>query len=66
MPEIWRISSFPQNLAWIHAKVSEKPELTDGCLRHDSSSADKVKHNDMKYNLIWKTCKHFYPDHPQE
>ena len=28
--EIWRIGSFPQNLAWIHAAVSEKPQLTDG------------------------------------
>ena len=28
--EIWQIGSFPQNLAWIHAAVSEKPELTDG------------------------------------
>ncbi len=45
--------SYPQNLAWIHAAVSEKPEFTydgrtdgrtnDGRLRHDSSSADKVK-----------------------
>ena len=40
----------PQNLAWIHAAVSEKLEFTDGPtdgrtddgrLRHDSSSADK-------------------------
>ncbi len=46
---MWRIGSFPQKLAWIHEAVSEKPELTDasrtddGCLRHDSSSADKIK-----------------------
>ncbi len=36
------------SLAWIYAAVSEKPEFTDGQtddgrLRHDSSSADKVK-----------------------
>ncbi len=45
--EIWRVGSFPQHLAWIHAAVSEKTELKgrtdDGRLRHDSSSADKVK-----------------------
>ncbi len=51
--EIWWRGSYPQNLAWIHAAVSEKPEFTDGRrtdgrtddgrLRHDSSSADKVK-----------------------
>ena len=28
--EIWWIGSFPQNLAWIRAAVSEKPKLTDG------------------------------------
>ena len=27
---VWRIVNFPQNLAWIHAAVFEKPELTDG------------------------------------
>ena len=27
---MWRIGSFPQHLAWIHAAVSEKPELTVG------------------------------------
>ncbi len=27
--EIWRIGSYPQNLVWIHAAVSEKPEFTD-------------------------------------
>ncbi len=37
-----QIGSFPQNLAWILAAVSEKPELMDGRLRHDSSSADRV------------------------
>ena len=26
-----------------HRAVSEKPELTAGCLRHDSISADKVQ-----------------------
>ncbi len=42
-------ASYPQNLGWIHAAVSENPEFTDagwtdaGRLRHDSSSADKVK-----------------------
>ena len=42
--ENWRTGSFSQNLAWIQAAVSEKPESTgDGRLRHDSSSADKVK-----------------------
>ncbi len=48
--EIWLRGSYPQNLAWIHAAVSEKPEFTEdgwttnnGRLRHDSSSADKVK-----------------------
>ncbi len=46
--EIWRIGSFPQNFAWIHGAVFEKFELTeggtdDGRLRHDSSSADRVK-----------------------
>ena len=46
--EIYWMGSFPQNLAWFHAAVFEKPELTDGWtddgrLRHDSSSADKVK-----------------------
>ncbi len=36
--------SYPQNLAWIYAAVSDKLEFTDdGRLRHDSSSADKVK-----------------------
>ncbi len=36
--------SYPQNLASIHAVVSEKPEfMDDGRLRHDSSSAGKVK-----------------------
>ena len=24
------VGSFPQNLAWIHAVLSEKPELMDG------------------------------------
>ncbi len=28
--EIWRVDSFPQNLVWILAVVSQKPELTDG------------------------------------
>ncbi len=48
-PEILQIGSFPQNLGWIHAALSEKPELTDGRrtddgrLRHDSSSANRVK-----------------------
>ncbi len=28
--EIWWIGSFPYNLAWIHAAVSEKLEFTDG------------------------------------
>ena len=36
--EIWWIRSFAQNLTWIHAAVSEKPELNrwtdDGCLHH--------------------------------
>ncbi len=47
--EIWWRGSYPQHLAWIHAAVSEKLEFTDdgrtddGRLRHDSSSADKVK-----------------------
>ena len=48
--EIWQIGSFfSQNLAWVYAAVSEKPDLTDGRttddgrLCHDSSSADKVK-----------------------
>ncbi len=27
--EIWWIGSFPQNLSWIHAVVSEKPEFMD-------------------------------------
>ncbi len=40
--EIWRIGSFPPNLAWIHAAVSEKSELMDGWTM-DSSSADKIK-----------------------
>ncbi len=47
--EIWWRGSYPQNLAWIHQAVSEKREFTDDertddrRLRHDSSSADKVK-----------------------
>ncbi len=47
--EIWWRGRYPQNLAFIHAAVSEKLEYTDngqtddGGLRHDSSSADKVK-----------------------
>ncbi len=42
--EIWWIGSCPQNLVWIHAAVSKKPDFTDdGRLRHDSSSANKVK-----------------------
>ncbi len=32
--EIGWIGSFPQNLAWIHAAVSEKPELTDDGQTH--------------------------------
>ena len=46
---VWRIGSFPQNLAWIHVAFSEKPEFMDGRrtddgrLRHDSSSPDRVK-----------------------
>ncbi len=42
---MWRIGSFPQNLAWIHAAIFEKPELQtdDGRPHHDSSSAVKVK-----------------------
>ncbi len=28
--EIWCRGSYPQNLAWIYAAVSEKPECTDG------------------------------------
>ncbi len=28
--ELWRLGSFPQNLAWIHAIVTEEPELMDG------------------------------------
>ncbi len=35
--EILRIGSFLRNLAWIHVVVSEKPELMDGHLHHDSS-----------------------------
>ncbi len=42
--EIWWLGSCPQNLVWIHAAVYEKPEFKDdGRMRHDSSSADKVK-----------------------
>ncbi len=26
---VWWIGSCPQNVAWIHAAVSEKPEFTD-------------------------------------
>ena len=46
---MWWIWSCPQNLAWIDAGGSEKPEFADDGrmdderLRHDSSSADKVK-----------------------
>ncbi len=45
----------PTNLAWIHAAVSEKLEFTDGWtdderLRHDSSSADKVKQQAKNYS----------------
>ncbi len=41
--KIWWIGWFPQNLAWIHAAVSEKPELMNNwCLHHDSSSADSM------------------------
>ena len=43
---MWK-GSYPQNLAWIHAAVSDKLEFTDewtdGRLCHNSSSADKVK-----------------------
>ncbi len=47
---MWWIGSYPQNLAWMHAGISEKPEFflwtMDGrmhrCLHHDSSSADTV------------------------
>ncbi len=28
--DIWQVGSFPQNLAWIHVALSDKPELTDG------------------------------------
>ncbi len=48
-PGGWRIGSFPQNLAWIHAPVSGKPELKDdGRLPHDSSSADKSSRAKMQ------------------
>ncbi len=48
---VWRYveKELPTNLAWIHAAVCEKLEFTGrrrmdgGRLRHDSSSADKVK-----------------------
>ncbi len=32
--------SFPQNLAWIHVAVSEKPELTDKRRTDDRTPAD--------------------------
>ena len=46
--ETWWIGSCPQNFAWTHAALSEKPEFThgqtdDGRLRHDCSSAGNVK-----------------------
>ncbi len=44
--------SFPQNLAWNHAAVSEKPELhMDGHLLHDSSSSSRAK-NGKKLTFI--------------
>ncbi len=65
--EIWQIDSIPQNLPWIHATVSEKPELTDewcmtddGRMHHDvallrKSSRAKNVPNDLKLTLtFWK------------
>ncbi len=45
--EIWRIRSFPQNLAWIHAAVSEKPELTDG-----RTDAGRLRHDKKKKKIV--------------
>ena len=46
--EIWWRGIYPQNLAWVHAAVSEEPQFAgrltdDGRLRHHRSSAGKVK-----------------------
>ncbi len=38
--EIWWRGSYPQNLAWIHAAVSEKPEFTDDGRIDDGRTTD--------------------------
>ncbi len=61
--EIWRIGGFPQNLAWIQAAVSEKPELTDACattvaLLTESSRAENILVNNTQDNMqVWKDTK---------
>ena len=56
--EIWRIGSFPQNLAWIHEAASEKFQLTAGHLRHDhklcwQSQADQAKKDCETSNFVF-------------